>query len=872
MKRILSLILVLVLVAGSFSSFATPMTYGEKLYELGLVKGIDDQGTLAEGDSLTRAQMAVVLSRMYGVEEEAMNYAYASTFTDVLVDAWYGPYVAYAQNRGWTVGYGDGTFGPNDTLTAAQASTFLLRTLGYSSFSDFVWSDAVAFSASLGINASIMNQEAIKRGEVFELMYKTVYSLNKSGVLLASILGIATGEVEIVSVEIVDVNKIKVTFNQPVATENAVITLFKGVAISTTTTQWSVDKFSVILTSPLVKLTPANYKVKITGVTDQPLEENFTIIDEEVAGVEVMTDRVDIVSISGDEVAIYINVYNQYGTLYREAGTSNLTVTIYETLSANFGTVTKATSIDSDYSFKVTFPVLYTAGNEIVLGDAFNVTAIYGSITSIKSIEFSEPVKIADITFGDVRKLEGNTRIYEGDEDLVVEYSAIDQYGDIYMLFSVSEMTWHSSDPSVVDVSNIDVDSEGKLTIDAGVSGTTTITAVVEEFSTTAKFTVTVETEPYIDSVELYEPEGLITDGETASIKIVVYDQFGYLIESENISGLTYTATGGASVVVDGDYLKVVTTEGDFTVNANKGVEEMASVTFEVESEAFASSIESVDFSRVFNIDANALLSIADLSILDQYGRNFEAMVSDLVITHTDGDTLFDINKILFGPDSGKWSFESNGTSGTEEFTVEVGSAIYIMSIKVVSATDELSYEFGDIGVVYANPDDLSKFYVEIELIGKTSLGEEVVLVSNKIDQLTSSSASLVVIDTGTISGGDPETDSVSILRAFDSGGNLLTSATVQISIVEPMLTTIELSEEALIAAVSTYSDVFKSYDQYGVDFEEVGIWYVDSVKVGTVCNDGSSQTLTIGEHTIKFISCDGETIITEDILVLPTI
>ncbi|OPL08058.1 MAG: hypothetical protein AVO33_02145, partial [delta proteobacterium ML8_F1] len=71
MKRVLSLVLVLVLVLGSFPVFAdeAEATYGEMLAEMELVLG-DEEGNLMEGDALTRAQMMVVLARMYGVEEE----------------------------------------------------------------------------------------------------------------------------------------------------------------------------------------------------------------------------------------------------------------------------------------------------------------------------------------------------------------------------------------------------------------------------------------------------------------------------------------------------------------------------------------------------------------------------------------------------------------------------------------------------------------------------------------------------------------------------------------------------------------------------------------------------------------------------------
>ncbi len=225
MKRVLSLVLVLVLVLGSFPVFAdeAEATYGEMLAELELVLG-DGDGNLMEGDALTRAQMMVVLARMYGVEEEAAAFVLPSTFTDVDADSYYAPYIAYAQMEGWTEGYGDGTFGPDDTLTADQAATFLLRVLGYSSEGDFAWDEAVEFAATLGIDveAGVADDGSILRGELFEMMYKTLYTENTEGVLLAVVLELeeaAPEALEVVSVKALNLVQIEVVFNMEIEEE-----------------------------------------------------------------------------------------------------------------------------------------------------------------------------------------------------------------------------------------------------------------------------------------------------------------------------------------------------------------------------------------------------------------------------------------------------------------------------------------------------------------------------------------------------------------------------------------------------------------------------------------------------------------------------
>ncbi len=225
MKRVLSLLLSLLLVLGSFPVFADEVTYGEMLAQMDLVKG-DGEGNLMEGDALTRAQMMVILARLYGVEEEARSFVLPSTFTDVEADSYYASFIAYGQMEGWTIGYGDGTFGPDDTLTADHTATFLLRVLGYSTSVDFQWDDAIEFAASLGIDvtAGIGDEGEILRGEVFELMYKALYTENVDGVLLAVQLGLEEPEpevLEVVSVEALNLIQIEVVFNTEVDADTA---------------------------------------------------------------------------------------------------------------------------------------------------------------------------------------------------------------------------------------------------------------------------------------------------------------------------------------------------------------------------------------------------------------------------------------------------------------------------------------------------------------------------------------------------------------------------------------------------------------------------------------------------------------------------
>lgn len=79
----------------------------------------------APGKSMTRAEFAAIIVRALGLEPGVG----ASGFSDVADSAWYSGYVKTAADYGVIEGYGNGVFGPNDTITREQAMTMLARAM-----------------------------------------------------------------------------------------------------------------------------------------------------------------------------------------------------------------------------------------------------------------------------------------------------------------------------------------------------------------------------------------------------------------------------------------------------------------------------------------------------------------------------------------------------------------------------------------------------------------------------------------------------------------------------------------------------------------------------------------------------------------------
>lgn len=84
--------------------------------------------------TLTRAQLVTIIVRAFGEETTAKILQGASAFADVPGSHWSSGYVAVAQNiatkHGFPLGYPDGSFQPERTVTVIEALAFIMKFLG----------------------------------------------------------------------------------------------------------------------------------------------------------------------------------------------------------------------------------------------------------------------------------------------------------------------------------------------------------------------------------------------------------------------------------------------------------------------------------------------------------------------------------------------------------------------------------------------------------------------------------------------------------------------------------------------------------------------------------------------------------------------
>ena len=148
------------------------------LYELGLFKGtgFDSKGNpIYELDrGATRHEAITMLVRLLGKEVEAQAIPWNTPFTD-LAD-WAKPYVGYAYTNKLAGGTSKTTFSGNETVSATQYLTFVLRALGYEDEKDFQWDKAWVLSDSLGITSGKYNEKnnKVTRGDIVCISQKAL--------------------------------------------------------------------------------------------------------------------------------------------------------------------------------------------------------------------------------------------------------------------------------------------------------------------------------------------------------------------------------------------------------------------------------------------------------------------------------------------------------------------------------------------------------------------------------------------------------------------------------------------------------------------------------------------------------------------------
>ena len=152
----------------------------EVVQSVGVMVG-DENGNFRPGDSVSRAEMAVVMGKLLNLD---YNY-YSATcpFTDVSgVYDWARGWVGAAAANGIVSGRGDGIYDPAATVTAVEAASMMMRALGYfkyqNDYADGFEVSTVRLGTTIGIFDGVGSSatEPMTRNQVAQMVLNALQS------------------------------------------------------------------------------------------------------------------------------------------------------------------------------------------------------------------------------------------------------------------------------------------------------------------------------------------------------------------------------------------------------------------------------------------------------------------------------------------------------------------------------------------------------------------------------------------------------------------------------------------------------------------------------------------------------------------------
>jgi len=187
MRKVLSFVLVLSLVLGSFSMAFAANEAGlsdiagianedaiQVAYDLGIVTGNPD-GTYLPEKAVNRAEFAALITRALAIPESALAGYTTTTFKDTVGYGWAVPYLAFCQSKGIMIGDGQGNAMPGRTITVNEAMTMALRAIGYTENSSLlvgVWpASYVSIAQNEGLYDDVAAKTTVDKANAAQIIY-----------------------------------------------------------------------------------------------------------------------------------------------------------------------------------------------------------------------------------------------------------------------------------------------------------------------------------------------------------------------------------------------------------------------------------------------------------------------------------------------------------------------------------------------------------------------------------------------------------------------------------------------------------------------------------------------------------------------------
>ncbi len=140
----------------------------------------DERGNLNLETPVTRAEMAQILINMLQLKGVAPTISEGEAFTDVPKTHWAYNAIHLAMQAHHIHGYGDGTFGPENMVTNAQAIKLLVSALGYAPLAEEAGGYPEGYlkvAADIGLTqaVSFVSTDSAKRRDIARLIMNAIY-------------------------------------------------------------------------------------------------------------------------------------------------------------------------------------------------------------------------------------------------------------------------------------------------------------------------------------------------------------------------------------------------------------------------------------------------------------------------------------------------------------------------------------------------------------------------------------------------------------------------------------------------------------------------------------------------------------------------
>jgi len=156
-----------------------------EIADLGVITGYPDK-TYRPYSQISRAELAVLMSRFLSVDHYIKAAKAAASFSDVSATHWAAREIKYFADEEVFAGYGDGTFRPEEFVTYDQMLKILVAAMGYGDDAENKGGFPLGYrmsAAELGITKGITDSEKqqLNRGVAAKLLYNALDAVMANG-------------------------------------------------------------------------------------------------------------------------------------------------------------------------------------------------------------------------------------------------------------------------------------------------------------------------------------------------------------------------------------------------------------------------------------------------------------------------------------------------------------------------------------------------------------------------------------------------------------------------------------------------------------------------------------------------------------------